>query len=188
MSLIVRSILLGFLFCSIWLTVQTQTSVPVTYVSAATKDSVRFAASIPRPSIKRGQDIVLSYSIQNRGEKSIIFLGSKSEPEARVVDLGLIRIFSSFQHVDDHFPVTYRFVTVPPGKAIRGTIRVPAKTYLEDKKYSFENATVQVEFAYMVAKSPPEECKETHFPTPCLFAVSEKAKEILLGNLQIDIE
>lgn len=160
----------------------------VQYVSLVTEHGLKFEVSLPKSKIRRGSDIELDFKISNQSRKSVIFLDSLDPVKMQIVDLGEIRIFSAFQYVDDHYPVRYKFQSVKPGRNFRGKIIVPAKLYLEDKKYSYEDAAFYVDFAYIIAKKPPIECEQIEWPRPCLYEVAKLKHEISVGELRVLIE
>lgn len=164
-----------------------QNEVPVTSVSALTKDQFSIRVFLTKPFIQRGDDIILNYVVRNNSSKEILFLDSTESVEARVVDIGEIKVFSAFEWPDAHFRVTYKFRKLRPGQSLPIKVKVPASVYLDDKEYSFEDATIRIEVAYIVSNKPPDECEDTRYSLPCQTAVEKLVQRLQLGALHLDI-
>lgn len=181
-------ILLFSLFCLVKFNAIADDNVNVKKISAETGDSILFQISIDKPSITRGEDIIINYNVTNKGSKDVYLLTIPPPLDVRTVDVGILEILSPIIYPDAHFRYTYNLIKIRPKKSYKGTLNISAKVYLTDKVYGFEDAEIKTNFSYLFEISGLRDCEKANYSLPCLSEVYKKAKTLTLGNLFLQIK
>jgi hypothetical protein len=163
-----------------------QMTTPVTKIIATTADSIDFRISVAKAAFRRGDNITIDYAVTNMGNKPV-YLVTEPSTNVKVESISILRLVQPVIGADDHLPYDYYLVRINPTRTYRGSLSLNSKYYLSDENYDFSTAQIQVGFSYLFDKSKLFGCDKTAHVLPCLLELSNKSKNLTIGNLMVEI-
>lgn len=159
----------------------------ITRIATTTTDLIEVQASVSADTFQRGDDIPIYYSVKNRSEKPVYLV---TEPHSSVIveDLSILRLIPPVRGVYDHVDYNYDLIKVSPHKVYRGKLLISSQHYLENKKYDFSIARIQVGFSYIFDRSGLEGCERATYVRPCFSELYNKSRSLILGNFVVEIK